>query len=646
MLVAVATGDTSSVDMEAKHPQLGYSALHCAVDFNKEAVVASLLRHGADVNSVLARGKQTPLHLAAEANRTHLADLLLAHGADSTICDSSGRRAYELTKDAVLRDRLKDVPAKIDDCRVDAVHARHCAVSWTAARPDVTRAPTQTYVVTYGQPEPRLECASYAKALKSYSLPAHFEAPRTWRISGTKFRHVRRKDRIQLFDVWRVATRKPAHKTLRNPDEASSLIIDGLVPATKFTVTVRATNAAGRGAPSPTLSITTLDDVPDAPSEVFLLHSSSEGVLVAWLPPRYENGHPVVEYELQRCVVFASPRPRTAPASSDDWTSYRFKASDDARFVVRGLGANDSCLVRVRAKNAIGWSAWSRTSQKMSAVETLRIVDLTARSLLLEWDALSLRATTWEIQKQKFRVRRPAEWTTIADDVTVVRKAIAALEPGVSYRFRVRARDVHGWRSWDTAMTTRVATMPDAPPDACKPPEPHDAGASDIRITWEPAACNGQPIVEYELQRISVSATWATPWTRSLEEKSCVVTDMTEGAYLFRVRARNACGWSSWSEPSEPVETNPVPPPSVVRLMDSGATWLKVGWTPTTDDVLSFVLQFGLRDEWSTTHSNETELLVGDLKPTRTYVFRVQARTLHGISPFSRETCFTCKRRH
>lgn len=645
MFLAIATGDASRVvDFEARHPQLGYSPLHCAVDFDKEAAVASLLRHGADVNSKVSRGRQTPLHLAAQADKAHLVDLLLAHGADATICDLSGKRAYELTNDAVLRDRLKDVPSKIDDCRVDFVETRQCGVSWTVARPEVTRAPTQTYVVTYGQPDRRLENGEYSKTLESYSLATRFEAARTSRISGTKFRHVRRKDRIQLFDVWRVATRRPAHKTLRNEDDASSLIINGLVPATHFTVTVRATNAAGRGAPSPTLSITTSDDAPDPPSEVFLLHSSSEGVLVAWLPPRYENGHPVVEYELQRCIISSAARPRTAP-SQESWASYRFKTPATNRFVA--LTSNDSCLVRIRAKNSVGWSAWSRTSQKFQAVDTLKVLELTARSLVLEWDALSLKATAWEIQKQKYRLRRPPDWTLIADDVPDVRKAIAGLEPGVSYRFRVRAKDFYGWRSWDTAMTTPVVTMPDAPPDACKPPEPHDAGATDVKMTWEPAACNGQPIVEFELQRISVTASWATPWTRSVKEKSCFVDDMTEGAFLFRVRARNKCGWSLWSEPSEPVETNPVPPPSSVRLVDSGATWLKVGWTPATDDVLSFVLQYKNDGSWSTKRTNERELLVGDLKPTLKYIFRIQARTLLGISPFSRESPpFTCQRRY
>ena len=54
------------------HPQLGYTALHAAVDFERADCARLMLKHGADPNTTKARHRQTPLHIAAAGARVEI----------------------------------------------------------------------------------------------------------------------------------------------------------------------------------------------------------------------------------------------------------------------------------------------------------------------------------------------------------------------------------------------------------------------------------------------------------------------------------------------------------------------------------------------------------------------------------------------
>ena len=67
------------------HPQLGYTALHAAVDFERADCARLMLKHGADPNTTKARHRQTPLHIAAAGARVEIVKMLRAHGADNAV---------------------------------------------------------------------------------------------------------------------------------------------------------------------------------------------------------------------------------------------------------------------------------------------------------------------------------------------------------------------------------------------------------------------------------------------------------------------------------------------------------------------------------------------------------------------------------
>lgn len=94
----------ADVNARSRDGNLNNMAIHAAIAGNYESVVKLLLAHGADVNAV-CRGKwrqgYTALHVAAYFGRNAMIPLLLAAGADRAALTDEGRTAAEL---AVMRE--------------------------------------------------------------------------------------------------------------------------------------------------------------------------------------------------------------------------------------------------------------------------------------------------------------------------------------------------------------------------------------------------------------------------------------------------------------------------------------------------------------------------------------------------------------
>ena len=107
---AIAKGDYDNatkmieqgVDIEAKDPGTGASALHYAAMKGSRAMVGLLLQRGADVNS-RSRSGTTPLHTAALYNHYEIAEQLLDRGADVGAKSASGVTPLELAHAAKYR---------------------------------------------------------------------------------------------------------------------------------------------------------------------------------------------------------------------------------------------------------------------------------------------------------------------------------------------------------------------------------------------------------------------------------------------------------------------------------------------------------------------------------------------------------------
>jgi hypothetical protein len=120
------------------------------------------------------------------------------------------------------------------------------------------------------------------------------------------------------------------------------------------------------------------------------------------------------------------------------------------------------------------------------------------------------------------------------------------LEPGTTYYFRARARNVYGWSGWSSPLTVTMYSPPNAP---------GGVSFSDItqtsvvtRFTDSPIT-GGAPVLE---RQVGYSDVRGTPPTKTFTYSGPTkVSNLTPGiVHYFRSRTRNKWGWSPWSGPT------------------------------------------------------------------------------------------------
>jgi hypothetical protein len=208
--------------------------------------------------------------------------------------------------------------------------------------------------------------------------------------------------------------------------------------------------------------------------------------------------------------------------------------------------------------------------------------------------------------------------------------AVNSLQPGRSYRFRIKAKNLVGYGPWsETSLLTSAAAVPDRP----DPPVYHCRSPYHILMEWQPPNDNGSRIKHYTLEWIKEKA--EPVYTGS--DLSCEVKGLKPAAHTyFRLQATNGVGSSHWSEVIT-VITPPAPPSIVpeVRLLSATHSALLVNWLPPSDNgspVSHYIVEVIGTEICQVA---DTQMFITNLKPEMTYRIRVQAVNHVGIGAFS-----------
>ena len=318
-------------------------------------------------------------------------------------------------------------------------------------------------------------------------------------------------------------------------------VFTGLTNGTAIFFRVRAVNGEGNGGWSNEVSVTPavptqLVDVPDvcpAPIAVAL-----QGELFWYWNAPLDNGADITSYEFRMKLVTSNTWGATVTLSEP------FHA-------VESLQNGSSYEAQVRALNSVGrqttWSASGRGTPQASAPDQIQLVELRnqGQQLLVAWGPPDANGSTILDYRLEYADNEEFEDSTVVT-VTGTSRLLTDLEHGLSYWFRVRARNGAGLGDWSAVATIerdRGITAPAAPAAPTATP------ARPLRVLWQWAApdTGGSAITGYSLQWRLDGAAWSGNIVTTTNLNTVITVPDNSKGVEARVRATNEIGSSDWS---------------------------------------------------------------------------------------------------
>ena len=321
------------------------------------------------------------------------------------------------------------------------------------------------------------------------------------------------------------------------PSPSTSATVTGLTPGVDYTFQVSAVNSVGTGSPSETLSAVpyTTAGKPGTPVTVPANHSAT----ITWTAPSDNGGSPITAYRVERSTNGVA------------WTQLTTSASATIRsYTALALINGTGYRFRVSAINAAGTGVASSASP---AVVPRTVTTAPGKPSVTSWNTqLSLSwaapASNGGAAVTAYTVQRSTNgitWTTVTAAAPTTRTLVVSrLINGVTYRFRVAAKNVAGLGPWSLVGSGAPKAVPGAPG---KPSTV--VGAGRVTLTWSaPATRGASAVTAYRVQRSTDGITWTTVTSSAPLTRTLTVTGLGHAtAYRFRVAAINSLGAGAWS---------------------------------------------------------------------------------------------------
>ncbi|XP_065177988.1 fibronectin type-III domain-containing protein 3A-like isoform X1 [Sycon ciliatum] len=411
--------------------------------------------------------------------------------------------------------------------------------------------------------------------------------------------------------------------------DAECYTCDNLKPATMYKFRVSASNSQGSSKPSEVSSFLTLAAPPGCPQNVRLLGALQPFSFSAqWGPPTVTGGGEVIGY--------------IAEIANTPDTTYRSVFDDvDRQCQVTSLEPGKKYMLRVAARSEEGGPGeWAQPlSVKLPACvpgsPSSPYVSgrPKASSVMVAWGppefigGAEITSYTLELATEG-----SDEYRAVYDGPRTSHN-VQPLQPGVTYKFRVKAGNSAGKGMYSSACTAITGAAPPGLPENVSTTA---TSSSALQLTWEAAATHGTPVREYVAEH-QQGDSYVQVYRG--KELSCTVRSLKPAStHSFRVAAVSDSGQGSWSLVA--CGTTQDGPPAAVSglsLVSSTSDQLTVSWPtpPCHGQAISHYYLELVGANSKTITETSTRATFTDLRASTAYKIRVQAVNRIGSGPFS-----------
>jgi titin len=316
--------------------------------------------------------------------------------------------------------------------------------------------------------------------------------------------------------------------------------VSNLLPGRTYQFRVSAVTAAGIGAASNVITVTTLGAVgPNAPATLLVSGVKTNTASISW-------SGVVATQKVSNYLVDVS-------TDGSTWISVSKRVSTSTSLALSGLRLGTTYQVRVAAVNSVGtgsyvYGSFTTLATVSTAPTALVSSNVSSSGFTLNWNAptsnggAAITDYLVEVNGGGF------SWAPINHDVTGDTSiTVSGLNPGMKYTVRVKAVNRVGISKSSTSLyVTTLATAPGTVTGLTV----KSVSATGAVITWTAPNIGGSRISDYLAE---VSTDNGQTWKAVVKSASSSTTLTLKGlktktSYLIRVSAKNSVGYGSVSQ--------------------------------------------------------------------------------------------------
>jgi fibronectin type 3 domain-containing protein len=398
----------------------------------------------------------------------------------------------------------------------------------------------------------------------------------------------------------------------------------GLSPATRYWYRVRAKNRGGTSGYSNVADATTRDTAPNAPRNLSATPVSNKQINMSW----QDNSGNETGFELE-----SSP-------DGTNFTKLTDLPANATSYTHTGLATLTRYWYRIRAKNAIGYSAYSETASATTfdvpplAPSALVATTVSASEVGLTWKDNAANESGFEIERSTNGINYTKVGETAANAITYQN---TGLSPATRYWYRVRAKNSQGGSDYSNVAT---ATTKDVPPAS-----PSDLAATaisyqQINLSWTDKAGNE---TGFEIETSTDGSTFAKVSTVAANVRTFQSVGLKQlTRYYFRVRAINAIGNSGYSNIA--TATTPKAPlpdtPKGLTALPVDFDLIQLSWSQLSENATTVIIERSMQPDRSFVQigsqaAANTRFADREILDVSDYYYRIKAVNGAGESAYS-----------